>query len=331
MRREDFMKRRETSAYQNQEKIKEATPGCDRERVPLEQARVEADVFDSGSFVQPEGFGEENLTVKGLDLNEIIGKIEWTPFFHFWGFTGKYPDIIYSSLQEEASMAEELYEKALDMIAGAVLFKEVEASLVLEFYDAYAAVDGATGEDELVLLKNVVTTHEQEMSGEAAAILDRSRYDLSDREVAARIPVPRRQVKGSGYASLADYFPLGNQAAGEVKVSRIGVFALKAEDKLSGSSDPGSFEYLLRRSICARLAEALAGWMQEAACGEIHAIRAAFGEPGWPGNSLKEIVLNLTDAQNKIGLSLTKDFEIVPVTAICGLLVAHPSAKNFDF
>lgn len=331
MEREDFMKRREASVRQSRQKADEAAPACAGERVPLEQARMEAEIFDAGSFVQPEGFGEENLMVKDLDLNEIIGKIEWTPFFHFWGFAGKYPDIIYSSSQEEAAAAEELYEQALDRIAGAVLFKEMEASLVLAFYDAYAAVSPATGEDELVLLKNVVTTHEQEMSGEAAAMLERSRYDLSDREVAARIPLPRRQLKGSGYASLACYFPSGKQGKGEVKVSKTGVFVLKVEDKLSGSFDSGSFEYLLRRSICSRLAEALSGWMQEAVCGEIHAIRAVFGEPGCPGLSLRRIVWELTDARNKIGVSLTQDFENTPVTAICGLLVAHPSAENFDF
>lgn len=331
MEREDFLKRREASVYQSRQKTDETTSACDGERVPLEQARMEAEIFDAGSFVQPEGFGEENLLVRGLDLNEIIGKIEWTPFFHFWGFTGKYPDIIYSSSQEEAAAAEELYEQALDRIAGAVLFKEVEASLVLAFYDAYAAVNPTTGEDELVLLKNVVTTHEQEMSGEAAAMLEKSRYDLSGREVAARIPVPRRQLKGSGYASLAGCFPSGKQGEGEVKVSKTGVFVLKVEDKLSGSLDSGSFEYLLRRSICSRLAEALAGWMQETVCGEIHAVRAVFGEPGCPGHSLRRIALDLTGAREKIGVSLAQDFERDPVTAVCGLLIAHPSAKNFDF
>lgn len=329
MRKEDFIKRREASVRQSRKKADEATPVCDGERVPLEQARKAAAVSDAGSFVQPEGFGEENLTVRGLDLNEIIGKIEWTPFFHFWGFEGKYPDIIYSASQENVSMAEELYEQALDRIAGAVLFNEIEASLVLEFYDAYAAVNGITGGDELVLLKNVVTTHEQERSGEAAAMLERSRYDLSGREVAARIPVPRRQVKGSGYASLADYFPPEGSAGGEVKVSRIGVFALKVEDKLSGPEEPASFEYLLRHSICARLAEALAGWMQETACGKIRAIRPALGDPGCPDSSLKEIVLTLTDARNKIGVSLTGDCKPVPAPALCGLLVAHPSVRKF--
>lgn len=331
MENEDFMKRREASVRQSRQKADEATPAYDGARVPLEQVRMEAEIFDTGSFVQPEGFGEENLTVKGLDLNEIIGKIEWTPFFHFWGFTGKYPDIIYSSSQEEAAAAEELYEKALDRIAGAVLFKEMEASLVLAFYDAYAAVNPATGEDELVLLKNVATTHEQEMSGEAAAILERSRYDLSDREVAARIPLPRRQLNGSGYAGLAGYFPSEKQGEGEVKVSKTGVFVLKVEDRLSATFDSGSFEYLLRRSICSRLAEAMAGWMQETVCGEVHAVRAVFGEPGCPGLSPGRIVWELTDAREKIGESHIQDFEKTPVTAICGLLVAHPSAENFDF
>lgn len=292
------------------------------------EARAQAPVFAPESFVQPVGYGEENLSVKGLDLNELVGRIDWTPFFHFWGLKGKYPDIIYSE-GETAAVAEELYEQALDVIAGIVLHKEVEASLVLDFYDAYATVNPDTGADELVLLRNVATTPEQEESGEAEMLLERSREDLSGREEVARIPVPRQQKKGSGYLSLADYFPSERCGAGRIKVSRLGVFALKVEDRVKGTFADQPMTSLLRHSVCARLAEAFAGWMQETVCDGKHAIRPAFGYPVCPDHSLKEVVFRVADVENRIGVKLTEGFAMIPVTSVCGMVVLHPSAEYF--
>lgn len=35
--------------------------------------------------VTPTTFGEHNLLVKRLNLEDLVEKIDWTPFFHFLG------------------------------------------------------------------------------------------------------------------------------------------------------------------------------------------------------------------------------------------------------
>ena len=54
-----------------------------------------ASKFLPDSFIQPEGYGEDNLTVRDLPLNELHDYIDWNAFLNFWGFKGKVQDLIY--------------------------------------------------------------------------------------------------------------------------------------------------------------------------------------------------------------------------------------------
>lgn len=92
--------------------------------------------YTPASYRTPAPFGEHNLTVKHLDLRELTDRIDWTPFFHFWGFKGKYPEIIHT--EEEADRT---YQAALEMLGRIVAGQEFEASLVVRFFDAYTQND----------------------------------------------------------------------------------------------------------------------------------------------------------------------------------------------
>ena len=63
--------------------------------LPYTEAQALAPVFDRKSYRLPASFGEHNLLGKNMDLQDLIAKIDWTPFFHFWGFKGKFPEIIH--------------------------------------------------------------------------------------------------------------------------------------------------------------------------------------------------------------------------------------------
>ena len=155
--------------------------------------------------------------------------------------------------------------------------------------------------------------------------------EIAKREVVARMEVPRQRKEGSEYLSLADFvLPLKMADANGKNLSRVGVFVARVEDSLCNELDHKSFEYLLRYSICARLTQALAEWMQETAIGDVKAIRPAFGYPVCPDHSLKRVAFQLLDAEKRLGVRLTESNAIIPVTAVCGLLIAHPNAKLFD-
>ncbi len=251
--------------------------------LPFREAQAKAPVFPPESYRQPEGFGEHNLTARHLDVQDVIPRIDWTPFFHFWGFKGKYPDLIYQN--EEA---DNVYQAALEMLGTVVADGSFDASVVVRFFDAWSE-----GED---------------------IVLDNGH----------RLPMLRQQKTGDACLCLADF--VCPAACGK---STLGLFALKVEDR-QPACDCRDFNRLLRESLCARLTEALAEWMQEQVCEGTAAIRPAFGYSACPDHALKKDVFDLLDAPGKIGVSLTSSYAILPTTALCGMLIAHPEARYFS-
>lgn len=283
---------------QEQQAIREAYSRRNIKYYTVEEARAMAQKFLPDSYLQPEGYGEDNLTVRDLPLNELHDLIDWNGLMNFWGFKGKLTDIIYRD-DEKGIEAEKIYTQAVELLGEAMVGGEFRASAVVNFYEAASAVED--GEDVILV------------------------YDKPGGDVISRFPMPRQTREGSGYLSLADYFP----AAQTGSYSVIGVFAVKVEDLREKELDHKSYEYLLRHSLCARLTDALATWIQQQVSMGQHIIRPAFGYPACPSHQLKKVAFDLLKAEERLGLQLTGSYAVYPVTAICGLLVAHPQAEYF--
>ncbi len=292
--REEFL----AALQQEQQGIRDAYSRRNIKYYTVGEARSMAESFLPDSFIQPDGYGEDNLTVRDLPLNELHDLIDWNGFMNFWGFKGKLEDIIYRE-DEKGAEADKIYRQAVELLGEAMVGGEFEASAVVNFYEAASAVED--GEDVILI------------------------HDKPGGEVVARFPMPRQTREGSGYRSVADYFP----AAESGSYSVIGVFAVKVEDLREKKFDHKSYEFLLRHSLCARLTDALATWIQEQVGMGQHLIRPAFGYPACPSHALKKVAFDLLRAQERLGLQLTESFAVYPVTAICGLLVAHPQAEYF--
>ena len=292
--KEEFLQ----GVWQEQSQIRDAYNSRDIKFLSLEEARVAAEKFHPDSYIQPEGYGEDNLTVKNLSLNELHDYIDWNAFMNFWGFKGKVQDLIYRE-DEKGQEAERIYEQGMALLGEAMVGGEFKASAIVNFYEAASAVEN--GEDVILV------------------------YDKPGGEVISRFPMPRQRREGSGYRSVADYFP----AAADGKYSVLGVFTVKVEDLREKEFDRKSFEFLLRHSLCARLTDALATWIQEQVGMGQHLIRPAFGYPACPAHELKKVAFDLTGARERLGVELTESYAVYPVTVICGLLVAHPQAEYF--
>lgn len=275
-----------------------------------EEALALAKEYPIESYIHPDGFGENNLFAENISVSTLAERIDWTAFFNFWGFKGKYPELAYNNQE-----AEKLYDQALEMIGKMIEEESVKAGAILSFFDA------AADSDSIELFDNL----KEDPSGNLVY------EEIAKRKVVAKMEVPRQRKEGSEYMSLADFvLPLKMADAQGKNLSRVGVFVARVEDSLSKELDHKSFEYLLRYSICARLTQALAEWMQETAIGNVKAIRPAFGYPVCPDHSLKRVAFRLLDAEKRLGVKLTESNAIIPVTAVCGLLIAHPNAKLFD-
>lgn len=265
-----------------QENIRTLYNRHQQKQISLEEARRRAPRYDWG-HVTPTTFGEHNLLVKRLNLEDLVEKIDWTPFFHFWGFKGKYPEIIYTNDE-----ADRTYQAALDMLGKVIAGNEFDASIIVRFFDAYS-------ENEDIVLDG---QH--------------------------RFTMPRQQTDLEECLSLADFVIPKEKGIGSV-----GLFCLKVKDDHQ-CNDCHDFEHLLRESLCARLAEACAEWMQEKINEGTHVIRPAFGYPTCPDHAMKKLAFDILDAPAQIGVQLTEGYSIYPSTSLCGMLISHPKAKYFS-
>jgi 5-methyltetrahydrofolate--homocysteine methyltransferase len=149
-------------------------------------AQEKAPTFADESYLQPDRFGKQNFLIQDMNLSELLPLIDWTPFFHFWGFKGIYPEIIHANQE-----AELLYQTARETLDSLVVANELEASLVVNFYDACSEHD---------------------------AIILNDSYPL---------PMLRQQRKGETCLSLADF--VSPKSTGHY--SKVGLFVLKVSDK----------------------------------------------------------------------------------------------------
>ena len=133
------------------------------------------------------------------------------------------------------------------------------------------------------------------------------------------LPMLRSQSKTGHYRCMADYFD-------DTHPGTIGYFVVTAEGQ--PTTDEG--ERLMSHALCARLAEAGAEWLQRQYYGERHVLRAAFGYASCPDHSLKRIVFDRLQAEQRLGIVLNDHYSILPSTSVCGLFVAHPEARYFS-
>ncbi len=138
-----------------------------------------------------------------------------------------------------------------------------------------------------------------------------------------RLPMLRSQSETGGFRSLSDFF------SHDIP-SPLGMFCVAAENIHKPCCDHGaSYDLLMSHAICARLAEACVEWMQQTVYGQHHVIRPAFGYATCPDHSLKRVVFDFLHIEERLHISLTDSYSILPSTSVCGLLVSHQEAKYF--
>jgi len=168
--------------------------------------------------------------------------------------------------------------------------------------------------------------------------------ETGEREV-ARFPFPR-QEGGSGLC-LSDYVrPLskGTRDVIGVQVTTVGPAVARAEKKLFGQ---GRFaEYLYLHGMSVELAEAAAEqahlWIREALSIQVDDAKAvqeilkggyrgrrfSFGYPACPGLEDQKALLDLLGA-DRIGISLTDEYQMVPEQSTSAIVLHHPQVRYF--
>ncbi|HEB82276.1 MAG TPA: methionine synthase, partial [Gammaproteobacteria bacterium] len=295
--------------------------GARRKSFSLQQARDNAFKFDWADYTPPK---PTFLGIKVFDdypLEELVDYIDWTPFFHAWELTGKYPKILDDEVVGEE--ARRLFDDAQAMLKKIVDEKWLKARAVIGFFPANSIGDDIEvyTDDERKEVRTVLHHLRQQMAKPA----DRPNSCLSD------FVAPKDSGK-------KDY---------------IGAFAVTAgigidEHVKRFEDDHDDYNSILLKALADRLAEAFAERMHERVRREFWAyapdeaysnneliaetyqgIRPAPGYPACPDHTEKATLWSLIEPDKNAGISITESFAMLPTAAVSGFYFSHPSAKYF--
>ena len=311
--REEYEKVRERNA-------KRRPKAADLDYTQARKRRFRTD-WNSHTPTKPNTLGL--MTFDDYDLEELVERIDWTPFFMSWQLTGKYPKILNDEVVGEA--AQNLFADAQVMLRKLIDEKRVQARGVIGLWPANSVDD------------DVIEVY----------------ADESRTEVVERLHHIRQQTTkgrdGICY-SLADF--IAPKESG--KADWIGGFAVTTGhgvDELSKAYEAAGDDYnaIMVQALTDRLAEAFAERMHERVrkkfwgyapeetldndaliAEKYQGIRPAPGYPACPDHTEKATLFRLLNASENTGLTLTENFAMWPAAAVSGWYFSHPQSKYFS-
>ncbi len=287
--------------------------------VAIDQARANAFKPDRNEYTPEQPHKPGMHVFDDWPLDDLVQYIDWTPFFQSWELKGRYPDILEDEKLGEA--ARNLFKDAQDMLERIIEGKWLQARAVCQVWPA------ASEGDDVLLYR-----------------------DESREQVLERLVMLRQQAdKSSANLCLADFVAPADSGIADWT----GLFAVTAGLGLEEAIEkhlPANDDYseILLKALADRLAEALAEALHAKVRREIwgyaadesldsgalirekfRGIRPAPGYPACPDHSEKEKIFALLDAPDRIGVTLTENFAMLPTAAVSGYYFAHPDSQYF--
>ena len=282
-------------------------------------AKARAQRFD-GNWAQYQPPAPRRPGLHVLDdypLADLVGVIDWTPFFQAWELAGKYPAILTDEIV--GTQASELYRDARAMLKRIVDERWLTAKAVFGLWPANSVGDDVH-----------LTTEE----GPAVLHFLRQQVDK---------PMERPDF------CLADFIAPADSG----RQDWIGAFAVTAGIGIDPhvarfEADHDDYNAILLKALADRLAEALAerlhqqvrtdywGYQPDEALDndaliaeQYSGIRPAPGYPACPEHSEKATLFRLLDAENNADMQLTESFAMLPTAAVSGYYFSHPQSQYF--
>lgn len=265
-------------------------------------------------------------------IHEVAPYINWSYFFHAWGFPARFAAIAHIHGCDScraawlASFPVEDRQRAAEAMQ---LHKEAQRMLVsLDEKDHHTRCRfslfpcNSDGDDILLWPSS------------------------TDKATEAPVRLSFLRQQTSPFLCLSDFIrPLNPEGQRD----RIGVFAATADAAIEQSfSDEDDYRHLLCQTLADRLAEATAEcahlsirkvhWAyaptESLSMADLHAeryqgIRPAVGYPCLPDQSLNFDLDRLIDF-SAIGIHLTENAAMLPHASVSGLMLAHPQAQYFS-
>ena len=254
-------------------------------------------------------------------LTELLGYIDWMPFFNAWEFAGKFPDILSDPVVGEA--ASNLYADARRMLKSLIAERWLRVRAVVGLFPAAAVGDDVelyADESRTRVLTTLNFLRQQK--GKPAG---------QPHECLADYVAP----KGSG---VADYFGAFAVTAGIGIEEHLARFERAHDD----------YSAIMLKALADRLAEAAAEHFHERVRRELwgyaaqetltneqlvreeyRGIRPAPGYPACPDHTEKSKIWQLLEVERNAGIQLTDSYAMYPTAAVSGWYLGHPQAHYF--
>ena len=285
-------------------------------------ARARKPALDWQGYTPPAPTFTGLKVFEDYDLNELVDRIDWTPFFMSWELVGKYPKILDDKVVGEA--ARQLFDEAQVMLRKLIDERLIQARGVIGLWPANSVDD------------DVIEVYSDETRDEVIERLHHIRQQTT------------KNREGVCY-SLADFIAPKDSG----KLDWIGGFAVTAGhgvEELSAAYKAKGDDYnaIMVQALADRLAEAFAELIHERVRKEFWAyvpeeqldnealiaekyqgIRPAPGYPACPDHTEKATLFRMLDAEASTGLELTESFAMWPAAAVSGWYFSHPQSKYF--
>jgi 5-methyltetrahydrofolate--homocysteine methyltransferase len=290
-----------------------------RQTLDLEQARKRGLKLDFSDVPKPAFTGVREF--REYPLDEIAERIDWTPFFATWGLKGRYPALLDDA--KVGTEATRLHNDALELLDRITSQKLLQAEAVCAFFPANRVGDEIE-----------IYTDEQRQN------------------VRARLPMLRQQRSTQGERacrSLADFIAPKESGIKDY----LGMFTVTTGiglEKMTGAyrDDHDDYHAILAEALADRLAEAFTERLHEKVRQEYwgyespgqfdnaqliqeqyRGIRPAPGYPACPDHRLKEQIFELLEVTQRLQISLTENWAMLPTSSVSGFYFAHPEACYF--
>ena len=261
-----------------------------------------------------------SLATCPLDLPNIVGFIDWAPFFSAWELTGRFPDILKDP--HVGTEATKLFEDAQKLLARIVAENRFQPRALIAFLPANSVGDSVEVYADEQRSRIVETFHFLRQQNEKPA--DQFNHCLADYVA----------PKSSG---RIDYLGAFAVTAGP------GVEAFAAEFKAAQDD----YSAIMVQALGDRIAEALAEYfhkqvrdlsgygrtenltMEQIIREKYRGIRPAPGYPACPDHTQKPQLWKLLDIEAATGIGLTESCAMKPGSSVSGFYFNHPESKYF--
>ena len=306
---------------QEQTKLKQRYEQKQKPTVDLEQARKNrfAGNWSLNIPIKPARFGVQ--VISGQPLEELREFIDWTPFFHTWQMSGRYPEILHDAQRGEE--ATKLFADAQNWLDRIIAEKLLTANGVFGLFAANSRGDDIEIYDQGGEKNPIAVVHTLRQQGVKPA--ESPHYALADFIAPKESDIDDAMgffavSAGLGLDKLAKELEDDDDDYGSIMVKALA-------DRLTEAFGERLHQEI-RRSHWGYAADENLG-QAELLKNSYRGIRPAPGYPACPDISESTTLFELLQVTKNTGISLTETGAMAPQAAICGYYFAHPQSRYF--